>query len=226
MKAIGGKNIYGVPLGILMLESRFPRIPGDMGNAATWPFPVAYRIVKGASPHRVVRENARGLYTQFLNAALDLQAQGVDAITTNCGFLVMFQAELEAALDIPVVTSTLLEYGQLQEALPEGQSVGILTISLETLSDRHLEAAGVPAGAPIVGVEPGCEFQRVILNNEMELDVTQAEREMVRAAERLIGEYPQVGAILFECTNMPPYADAVRRATGLPVFQASTWSKS
>ena len=55
MKVIarGGKALYGAPLGILMLEAKFPRIPGDMGNAATWPFPVLYRVVGGATPERV-----------------------------------------------------------------------------------------------------------------------------------------------------------------------------
>lgn len=39
--ASGGKALYGAPLGILMLEAKFPRIPGDMSNAITWPFPRA-----------------------------------------------------------------------------------------------------------------------------------------------------------------------------------------
>ncbi len=69
MKAQGGKNIYGAPLGILMLQTVFPRIPGDMGNATTWPFPVLYKVVKGASPDRVVRDEARGLFPAFLEAA-------------------------------------------------------------------------------------------------------------------------------------------------------------
>src|SRR3954471_14006110 len=92
--ARGGKAIYGAPLGILMLEARFPRIPGDMGNATTWPFPVLYRVVKGASPERVVLSQAAGLLDEFLAAAADLVAQGAEAITTNCGFLSLFQREL------------------------------------------------------------------------------------------------------------------------------------
>src|ERR1700741_4964852 len=85
--ARGGKAIYGAPLGILMLEAKFPRIPGDMGNAATWPFPVLYRVVRGASPERVVLNAAAGLLDDFLAAAADLVSQGAEAITTNCGFL-------------------------------------------------------------------------------------------------------------------------------------------
>src|SRR5580698_9695945 len=72
--ATGGKSIYGAPLGILMLEARFPRIPGDMGNAQTWPFPVLYKIVRGATPERVVTQQAKGLLNAFLDAASELVA--------------------------------------------------------------------------------------------------------------------------------------------------------
>ncbi len=92
--AHGGKSIYGAKLGILMLEARFPRIPGDMGNAGTWPFPVLYKVVRGASPHRVVRQRAKGLLDAFLDAARELVELGADGITTNCGFLSLYQAEL------------------------------------------------------------------------------------------------------------------------------------
>ena len=53
----GGKPIFGATLGILMLEARFPRIRGDIGNATTWPFPVQFRVVKGASPDKIVRHD-------------------------------------------------------------------------------------------------------------------------------------------------------------------------
>src|ERR671921_1234872 len=93
--ARGGKAIYGAPLGILMLEARFPRIPGDMGNAGTWPFPVLFRVVRGASPERVVLQGARGLLPDFVAAAQELVVLGAEAITTNCGFLSPFPQELQ-----------------------------------------------------------------------------------------------------------------------------------
>ena len=98
--AKGGKVLYGAPLGILMLEARFARIPGDMGNAETWPFPVLYRVIRGADPERVVRNGAEGLMDAFIEGARDLVDLGAEAITTNCGFLSIFQTEISAAVGV------------------------------------------------------------------------------------------------------------------------------
>ena len=92
-----GVFLYGAAVGILMLEARFPRIPGDVGNAATWPFPVLYKVVRGASPERVVRRKAEGLLEAFIEGARELVAEGADGIVTNCGFLSLIQDELAAA---------------------------------------------------------------------------------------------------------------------------------
>src|ERR1700751_196413 len=92
--AWGGKTLYGASIGILMLETRFPRIPGDMGNAETWPFPVLYRVVPRASRRRVVCERSEGLLDEFLAAAADLVRLGADGITTTCGFLSLYQREI------------------------------------------------------------------------------------------------------------------------------------
>ena len=91
MIATGGKSVYGASVGVLMLEARFPRIPGDMGNAATWPFPVRYKVVRGASPDRVVRRRAEGLLPAFIAAGRELVEDGCDGIATYCGFLSLFQ---------------------------------------------------------------------------------------------------------------------------------------
>src|SRR3954463_16736537 len=127
--ARGGKAVYGAALGILMLDARFPRIPGDMGNAETWPFPVLYRVVRGATPERVVLEGAAGLLPHFLEAAAELVALGAEAITTNCGFLSLFQRELAAHVAVPVATSALMQVPWVQATLPPGRRVGVVTVS-------------------------------------------------------------------------------------------------
>jgi hypothetical protein len=217
--ARGGKSVYGAPLGILMLDARFARVPGDMGNALTWPFPVLYRVVKGATPERVVLDGARGLLDIFIAAARELVDQGAEAITTNCGFLSLFQAELSDAVPVPVATSSLIQVPWVQAMLPPGKRVGLLTVNAATLTEAHLVAAGVAPDIPVVGVEGGREFSRVLIRAEkQDLDIALAEADVVAGGLELVSRHPDVGAIVLECTNMPPYAAALREATGLPVF--------
>ncbi len=217
--ARGGKSIYGAPLGILMLEARFPRIPGDMGNGETWPFPVLFRVVRGATPERVVLQGARGLLPDFIAAAQDLVDLGAEAITTNCGFLSLFQAELAAAVGVPVATSSLMQVPWVQAMLPPGKRVGVVTVSKGSLTPAHLQAAGVALDTPVVGTEGGREFFRVLISAaKSDLDVALAEQDILDAGRALVAAHPEVGAIVLECTNMPPYAAALREALGLPVY--------
>ena len=218
MRAVGGKGVYGASVGILMLDARFPRIPGDMGNATTWPFPVQYRLVRNATPDAVVRQGAPGLLDVFIEAAHDLVRHGVDGITTNCGFLSLFQDELADAVGVPVSTSSLMQVEFVNRLLPRGKRAGILTISASTLTPAHLQKARVPEGTPVGSTEGGREFTRAILGNELELDVALARQDNIEAAIALQKAHPDLGAIVLECTNMIPYAADIRRATGLPVF--------
>lgn len=215
----GGKALYGAPLGILMLEARFARAYGEMGHAGTWPFPVHYRIVRGASPDRVVCDGARGLLDDFVTAARDLVDLGVEAITTNCGFLSIYQKELAAAVKVPVATSSMMQVPWVQATLPPGKRAGIVTINAAALTPAHLEGIGVPLDTPVAGTEDGVEFFRTIIKAEKtDLDMALACADVVKAAQRLIAENPDVGAIVLECTNMSPYSAAVQAATGLPVY--------
>ena len=218
MQAMGGKAITGASVGVLMLEAQFPRILGDMGNARTWPFPVHYKVVRGATPDAVVRHGAKDLSAAFIDAARDLVSDGVDGITTNCGFLSLIQEELQAAVPVPVATSSLMQANMVNSILPKGKRAGILTINASTLSPAHLQAASVPNGTPIGSTEAGREFTRAILNNELELDVDLARQDNVDAALDLVNKNPDLGAIILECTNMVPYAADIRNATDLPVF--------
>ena len=201
-----------------MLDARFPRIPGDVGNATSWPFPVHYKIVRGASPDRIVRQQAAGMLDPFIEAARELVRDGVDGITTNCGFLSLFQEELAEAVGVPVATSSLMQVPMVNMLLPKGQRAGVLTISASTLTPEHLACAGAPSETPIAGTEDGVEFSKAILGDLPEMDVELARQDNIDAALKLKGENPDVGAIVLECTNMCPYARDISEAVGLPVF--------
>lgn len=220
----GGQNTYGFTVGILMLDTRFPRIPGDMGNATTFPFPVRYHRVSGAAPDLVVRRGAAGLLDAFVEGARALEREGVGAVTTNCGFLVKFQREMAAAVRVPVFTSSLLLVPLVHRLLGPGRRVGVMTVNAPSLTPEHLAGAGIGPEIPlaVIGMETEKEFTRVLLDNELGLDVEAARDEHIRVARRLVAEHRDVGAIVLECTNMPPYADDIRRETGLPVFDITS----
>ena len=225
----GGKAVYGASVGILMLEARFPRILGDMGNAATWDFPVMYKVVRDASPDRVVRRGAEGTLEAFIGAARELEADGVDGITTNCGFLSLLQKELAQAVNVPVLTSSLMQVRAVNAMLPPGKVAGVLTISGSTLTRAHLDGAGVPEGTPLGTTEGGAHFTEAVLGDALELDAEASERDNVEAARALAAAHPEMGALVLECTNMTPYAAAIQAETGLPVFSMLsfvTWFQS
>jgi hypothetical protein len=207
-------------VGILVLDTQFPRVRGDIGNAETFDFPVRYQRVTGASSDRVVRRGDRELLPMFVEGARALEREGVRAITTSCGFLAKFQDELAAAVSVPVFTSSLLLVPMLQRMLPTDRAVGVLTVDAGSLGPGHLAGAGilVTGRMVVVGLEGEKEFTRVLLDDLLTLDVETARREHVDVARRLVAEHPEVGVILLECTNMPPYAADVQVATGLPVF--------
>lgn len=226
MKIRGGATLYGYTIGIIVLDTRFPRVPGDIGNASTWPFPVRYRVVPQALPERVVRQQAEGLLEPFLAAARDLVNDGVRAITTSCGFLSLYQQEIAAAVSVPVFTSSLLQIPLVARMLRPEQKVGVITIDARHLTTAHLRAVGAESiPLVIVGLETEKELTRVLIDNELELDTQEAEAEMVHVARLLMADHPEVGAIVLECANMPPYARAVQQATGLPVFDIVTLTR-
>ena len=200
-------------LGILMLDTQFPRPPGDIGNLQTWAalgIPVQMHKVQGASPAKIVREADPRFVQPFVDAARAMQAQGAALITTSCGFLAAYQDLLASSVDVPVVSSSLLQCAHLPQP-------GVVTIAAASLTPRILAAAGVPEGTPVQGVAPDGEFATRILGNELEMDIAQAERDVVAAAVALCQAHPQLQSIVLECTNMPVYRDAVAGATGLPV---------
>lgn len=209
-------------LGIIMLDTRFPRPLGDIGHPGSFGFPTLRGVVHGAWPAKVVASaaglRAAQLVPAFVAIARQLERDGARAITTSCGFLVLLQKELQAAVKVPVVTSSLL---QLPALLAQEPQVGVLTISRKHLGTDHLRAAGVPrqrlADVLVQGVDPAGEFATAILGNLPAMDLERARDEVVAAAVALRARVPDLGTLVLECTNMPPYAQAIRDATGLVV---------
>ena len=212
-----GYPFHGVSIGILLMDTSFVRIPGDIGNASTWDFPVHYKVVKGATYERVVVEGDPKLIQPFVEAARELERMGVKAITTSCGFLALFQRELTEAVNIPVFTSSLMQIPLAYGMLGRDQKVGVITANAHSLTPRHLRAVGAEEIPHVIaGLEGEKEFCRMISGPSY--DPLKIEEACVRVAKKLKRGHPEVGAIVLECTNLPPYAKAIQEATNMPVF--------
>ena len=212
------RTIYGVSIGILMLETYFERFNGDIGNARTWGFPVQYRIVKGASPDRITSLTGPEFLQPFKQAADDLVAAGVDGITTTCGFLALYQRELSNHCAVPVATSALLQVPMVARILPKGRRPAIMTFSAESLTARHLESVGVDPSTPVLGMPAASEFQRSIRTGDTSVVFETLRREVLDVASRAVASDPTIGALVLECTNLTPYSADLRRTLGLPIF--------
>lgn len=213
---------YGETIGILILDASYPCIPGNVGNASTFPFPVRYQEVQGATIDRLLNQRDPTLSEAFIQAAMNLRDCGVRAITGACGFMALFQQEVSSALDIPVFLSSLLQIPFLFQITRK--PVGILTANAECLTPRHFESCHIGPDIPlaIAGMEKQREFREAILEEKGTLDSSKIEAEVVEVAKELVSRNPNIGSILLECSDLPPYAHAVQAATGLPVFDFIT----
>lgn len=210
-------------LGILSLDTQFPRPPGDVGCPESYPFAVEIAVVDGSDSPKIVQDGApdQDLIQKFIAAAQDLEARGACAIVSTCGFLVTSQHRIASCVTVPVMLSAL-SLGPLIQTVCPGRT-GILTASAKALGPNAIAAAGLSA-APlaIAGMEDVPEFADAILVTRSAqpatLDQEAIERAAVAKALRLQAEHGDLSAMLLECGNLPPYAGAVGRATGLPVF--------
>jgi Asp/Glu/hydantoin racemase len=206
-------------LGILMLQTRFPRLPGDVGHPGSFDFPVRHRVVSGARPARVVRGKAddEALLADFVRAGHELVREGATALTTSCGFLARWQRELQAALPVPVWTSALLQLAECP-----ARRCGVITIEAASLTSAHFEAVGADPRTPVEGIEPGSPLHRTLLEDRAELDPEDARQQVLAAGHRLLRRHPELDTLVLECTNLPPYAPALRSETGRPVLDVLT----
>jgi hypothetical protein len=222
----GGRGNYGEAVGILTLDTEIPRIPGDVGNATTFDFPVRFSVVRGASPKRVVHEQDPALLKPFVEAAQELEAAGCRAITTTCGFLALFQKEMAAAVGVPLFTSSLLQVPIVYRMLKPGQVIGILTAHSDAMNPRVLEAVGADGVPHVVGgsqVAP--DFYNVFVQNRDWIDTDRCESQLVALATGMIEAHPQIGAFVCEGTNFSSWGRAIQQATRRPFFDIVTMTR-
>jgi hypothetical protein len=213
----------GHAIGILLLNTGYPILPGNVANASTYGYPVRFKVVEGADSPRLLGGDPT-LLEPVLAAAHELVRDGCRAIVGACGYFARFQRELAEALPVPVFLSSLCQVPMLLGALQPQQRLGIICANERSLDRPMLAAVGIPEDAPIVvaGMEHSPGFRGAILEDQGWMDLEQVRDEVVGVAVRLVTDHPEIGALLLECSDLPPYAKQIQDATALPVWDYVT----
>ena len=215
---------YGHAVGIILVDVRTPFIPGDVGNASTYPFPVVYRTVPEVTLERLIEQGDKSLTDNVINTARELENMGVRAIASDCGYMIHFQAEVAAAVSVPVIMSSLIQLPMLERSIGPERKIGVICANKPRLTNDMLALAGLRDHGRVVirGMQDSAAFRSPILDEEPLLNDELIEKDITDTARELVAAHPEVGPILLECSNMPPYAHAIQRATGRPVFDFTT----
>lgn len=226
IKMIKGQNISGYPIGILYIDDVwYPMVPGNIVNGYTFDFPVRLKAVEGLDIPRLFNAE-ESVLDDLIKAGKQLEREGIRAISAACGFFGNFQKELAEALDVPVAISSLVQIPWISTIIKPSQKIGVLTADKSSLTDRLLENCGVYNKEQLIikDLRNEPEFS-CILEGRGEFDNKIVEEEVVQKALEIIEEEHDIGAILLECSDMPPYAAAVQNAVKLPVFDFTTLIK-
>ena len=216
-------RFYGHVVGIICLDCIQPNIPGDVANASSYDYPVLFRAVDGLTTH-AAKSGDPAVRKSVIDAAIKLEAAGVKAISSNCGFLQYFQNDVAEVVSVPVVMSSLAQGPQIQKSLAVNKKIGILTADCNKLTTDVLDMAGLtdPDRYSIAGLQDAPEFRRAMRNQSGSLDSDALERELVRAALDLTKADPDIETILMECAVFTPYRAAVYQAVQMPCFDFLT----
>ena len=226
-KGIQYQQVAGYSVGIVYIENvNYPLLPGNVVNAYTYDFPVRMKAVTNLTNDRLFNNDPTIVDDIIAAAKSMVENDGVRAICSACGFFGNYQKQVREAVDVPVAMSSLVQIPWIQSLIKPGQKIGILTANKDSMTKELLESCGVTNTENLV-IKDALKTEEfaTVVNMRGYFDNTIARDEIVNLAKELVEENDDLGAILLECSDMPPYAYAVQEATQLPVFDFITLIK-
>ena len=225
MKVEGGKQYYGEAIGIALFDGRrYPILPGDVANASTYNYPVRLKVIEGLYETPTSWNKALNIpadIERIVDTVKSLEDDGVRAVVTACGFFSVAQEILADSVEIPVFTTPLLMVPQIVRLIGSDRSVCIITASERLLVSDYLTAAGIELDMPvnIVGMEPSTEFFATHMGGTRTTwDVDLQRRELVEIVQNAVLRFPNIGAFLLECSQLPTFSADIQDVVNLPVF--------
>lgn len=210
----------GHAIGIIAVDLVYPKLPGNVANATTYDFPVLYKKVN--FDIELLFVGAPEIEADIIAAAKELEKEGVRAIIGACGYFAHFQKQVSEAVNVPVFLSSLCQIPIIKLGLKPSQKIAVFAASGEKLNEALLKKVGVDLNDCVVQNIGDLESFSPIRWGKNQLDNERLTKDLIQVAKKLISERIDIGAILLECSDLPPYASDIQRVTGLPVFDFIT----
>ena len=221
-KACPARAVAGMAVGILVAEAGYPMLPGNVSNACTYDFPVIYKVLENASVEKIMQGDP-AILDIVINGGRELVYRGVRAVVGACGSFANYQKSTAAALDVPVFLSVMLQVPLILQSLKPDQALGIVVASKAAMTPRVYQECGITDASRCIVAEildlP--QFQALI-GNRIGFESRQLQEELVARVREFAADHRQIGALLLQCSDLPPYAHAIQEATGLAVFDMNT----
>ena len=206
-------------IGIIMLNTRFPRILGDIGNPSSFEYGVLYEFIDQATVARIASSQPIGadLENAFVRAAVALEEKSASVIGTSCGFLAPLQDSIQSAVKIPVLASSLMLIPMLRTMFGKYTCIGVLTFDEQNLSPLHF-SGHLNNRTFVQGLPKDGELYQCIRDDRTSLDTNRAKEDVISSVSRLLARHSQIDLFLIECTNISPYKKIVKNKFQRPVF--------
>lgn len=211
-----GSYLGGHAIGIIAVDLVYPKLPGNVVNATTYRFPVLFKKVSFEIEQLFDGDPA--LEEMVVNAARELEAEGVRAIIGACGYFAHFQKQVAAAVNIPVFMSSLCQLPLIKIGLKPEQKILVMCASGDSMSQEFFSKVNANLDDCIIQDVGSMESFAPIRWGKTVMDNDRLTKDLAQLAKAVVSEHPEIGAILLECSDLPPYACEIQRATGLPVF--------
>lgn len=217
---VGGGALAGAGVGIIVLDTRHPLLPGNVQHARSFARPVFYEVVALKDP-AVLMAGDPSVEPLIIAAGERLLRNGVSIIAGACGSFIYYQRAVAAALPVPVFLSVMLAAPLLLAALGAGRKIGVIASACSAINARSLAACGVtdPDRLVVIELKGSGEFD-AILRQDLRFDPDRMCAEVVGLATAALRADPAIGLFLIQCSDIPPFSQAIRQATGLPCFDA------
>jgi len=213
--------VTGFKIGILILETQHILLPGNVQNATTFPFPVIYEPVEGLSFPQLACGDM--VADELIEKAVSkLEEKGVSVIVGACGSFAQWQTRITQYASVPVYSSIMSQVPFVLAGLPVNQKLAVVFATKSAFNQRVLDECHITDSDRllILGAEDVSSFNDFFEIGSEEI-CHRFEQQLLEYLVKQREQYPEIGAWLLQCSELPVYAAKLQQLTGLPVFDQS-----